>query len=1135
MKYFDFLNNLKIKNKLLLLVSFPLMALLYFSIHISYNSYVVGKNVEQATELTKMATKISKLLHETQKERGMTAGYLGSKGKNFSDKLPNQRLSTNKVLGEFKEYTKTMTKEIYPEEFNYAIVNAINAMNNINEIRSKVDSQTIKLKDAISFYTNNNKKFLDLINFSVRLDKVPEVIKDVAAFNAFLQAKERAGIERAVGASTLAADRYGHGMRGKFANLIAAQDSYLATFRGYSSKVENNYFDKVMVGPDIDEVNRIRKVLLEANEIGGFNISAEYWFKTITTKIGLLKKVENYIRDNMRISNMQLKEATVVASAMANLLHETQKERGATAGFIGSRGTKFVQILPKQRLLTDHRIKKLHSALNSINVKNYPLAYQKALKYQLKTLKKLDSIRSDVSKLKIDAKSAIKYYTGLNSSFLHSIAEVTKMATNSDEASDLNSYYSFLMSKERAGIERAVMSNSFARNKFLPGIKVKFTKLVIEQNTYMHLFLSTTRAKFAQYYNQTVKGKAVDEVERMRQIAFNAKTIGGFGEDSKNWFSKMTVKINKLKNVDDFLANRLLTRLDELDAKANFAMYRDITTAVLVHLSVWFISLLIATNILRNLKAFKTGLNYFFAYAVREKDYMKPMEVIGSDEFAEMTAEMNVGITKTSYIIEQDKKVVQEIDDVMQKVGSGFFTYSIHEKGATNEVENLRININDMLHDTKVKLDNMNKVLEQYGKGQYTYRLSESERSGLYGDFGTLTSGLSSLGHDMSSFMALFSNAIDNLNENTNILTTTATTISNSSNIQASSLDETSASVEIITNNIKNSSSNVVKMSKLSDELSISAKEGQELASLTDKSMSEINEQVTSINNAIGIIDQIAFQTNILSLNAAVEAATAGEAGKGFAVVAQEVRNLASRSAEAANEIKELVGNALEKAVEGQNIVGDMINGYTDLSSKIDKTKNIIDEVSNASREQEAGIIKINDAMSSLDKVTQENSSASGNLESIALEIEKLSSNLSSVMDDVEFNQEAKKQVCDPSMTSLISGFKTAHITFKSTQFEKVDQFKSFKVPTHHECKMGQWIDEQEKSQSGFTKSTAWNKLKGVHESIHKEVQSYIDKNANKSCNDELREIAKNIESETIEIFDDLNGILESHCKYLKV
>ena len=192
-------------------------------------------------------------------------------------------------------------------------------------------------------------------------------------------------------------------------------------------------------------------------------------------------------------------------------------------------------------------------------------------------------------------------------------------------------------------------------------------------------------------------------------------------------------------------------------------------------------------------------------------------------------------------------------------------------------------------------------------------------------------------------------------------------------------------------------------MAQFANHVITSVKEGNELANQTTKSMDEINVEVSAINDAIGIIDQIAFQTNILSLNAAVEAATAGEAGKGFAVVAQEVRNLASRSSEAAKEIKNLVESANLKANEGKNISNKMIHGYTSLNENINKTIELIKDVEMASQEQKSGIEQINDAVTSQDQQTQQIANAANETYDIAMTTSTISKKIVENVDSKEF------------------------------------------------------------------------------------------------------------------------------------
>ena len=222
------------------------------------------------------------------------------------------------------------------------------------------------------------------------------------------------------------------------------------------------------------------------------------------------------------------------------------------------------------------------------------------------------------------------------------------------------------------------------------------------------------------------------------------------------------------------------------------------------------------------------------------------------------------------------------------------------------------------------------------------------------------------------------------LQKSSQILLGNVDSLNNASITTAASLEETAAALEEITAAMINNSTNINKMSSYSQKLLLSSTEGKTLAYETSNAMNDINTQVSDINEAIGIIDQIAFQTNILSLNAAVEAATAGEAGKGFAVVAQEVRNLATRSAEAANEIKALVEKATKKAQEGKKISGKMIDGYDSLSKNVSLNADIIEEIVLTTKEQQGGIEQINDAISKLDLQTQNNATVASKTKSIA-------------------------------------------------------------------------------------------------------------------------------------------------------
>jgi methyl-accepting chemotaxis protein len=190
---------------------------------------------------------------------------------------------------------------------------------------------------------------------------------------------------------------------------------------------------------------------------------------------------------------------------------------------------------------------------------------------------------------------------------------------------------------------------------------------------------------------------------------------------------------------------------------------------------------------------------------------------------------------------------------------------------------------------------------------------------------------------------------------------------------QASNLQQTAASMEQLNGTVKSNADTARQASQLANAASTVAGRGGEVVDQVVQTMEEITLASRRIGDIIGVIDGIAFQTNILALNAAVEAARAGEQGRGFAVVAGEVRSLASRSAEAAREIKSLIGASVDKVEAGSALVGEAGRTMTDIVAQVRRVSDLIAEISAATVEQTTGIGQVNDAVAQLDQVTQQN------------------------------------------------------------------------------------------------------------------------------------------------------------------
>ncbi len=538
------------------------------------------------------------------------------------------------------------------------------------------------------------------------------------------------------------------------------------------------------------------------------------------------KRVQNYVQ---------------LSIAISSFVHESQKERGATAGFVGSKGKKFSDILPSQRKNLDKKLIKLQEAISSLP-KNEATEFSQKLDKAMQDVSQLSSMRNQISALTIKKSMAIAYYTNMHKKLLDAIASIAKESSDVKVVKLMGTYINFLRAKERMGVERAVATGAFASKDVGMKVKMKISSLLAQQKAFMENFDASASKEILTAYANIANSSTFTDVDSMVNTLLNATNAEDLTIAPSTVFQTITKKINLVKSIEDKLSKNLLENIKSTKESASSTFYKVLILNLLLVVFIVLLGVIVIKNISSNVAKLQLHMKKIYETndltLICDIDSKDEIGQIG-DQLNDLIASFNGLVSQTKHMSNENASISHELSATAIGVGDNVESSVVVVKEATSQSQSAQDEIANAIVDAQDSKEDIVKANENLGTAR--------------DDIVSLTSKV-----------------------------------------------QDTAQVEL------------------------------ELA----QNMEELSKEANEVKTILVIIGDIADQTNLLALNAAIEAARAGEHGRGFAVVADEVRKLAERTQKTLSEINATISIVVQS-------IGDASTQMTTNSDEIQKLADI--------------------------------------------------------------------------------------------------------------------------------------------------------------------------------------------------
>ena len=742
---------------------------------------------------------------------------------------------------------------------------------------------------------------------------------------------------------------------------------------------------------------------------------------TITEKYGLMHEMET------------LEPTTRLGIHIGAFIHETQKERGASAGWLGSGDERFKTALAQQRKLTNTKRSELKNYLKSFQMAGYGSEFSQALNAAIGEMNKIDGIRSKVDAQSITGKQAVDFYTHHNALMLEVVQFTAELATHAEIGQLRSAYVNFMQGKERAGIERAVMSNNFGADEFKEGAFIHFARLVTIQDTYISVFRSLATPEQTRFFVQQMSDPSVAEVDRMRKVAFSkidnvnkAKLLSelhenmGFGgaiHQFKNYVLRSEPEYEQ-RFIERY--ERSIQILDELSARAS-AEEKAYIKLIRDTLTKYRKAAVTASEMIRSGYDSNEIDN---AVKINDGPALKALHALG--EYASLG---KFGIDSKYWFdtitqkINQLKKVEDKLADDLGKRGSELYseaqiTLVTLSLIATVMICGVLVTVFFIGRGITDSLQHSVQFAQQIAGGDLTGHVEVVRRD----EVGTMQQAMNDMRSKLVEMLSGISSAATQLSTSAEELATITTQTSTGIRNQQRETEQVATAMNEMTSTVVDVAHSASTAAEGAREANMAAQSGRQIVNDTISAVEQVacnvehnanvvrkvNEDSEKIGVVLDVIRGIAEQTNLLALNAAIEAARAGEQGRGFAVVADEVRTLASRTQESTQEIQQVIeglqngakeavsamdagaSNAragAEKAAEAKSALETITTTVSSINDMNNQIASAAEEQSVVAKEIDSSIVKISQVAVETSNGAEQLAAASDDLASLSVEL----------------------------------------------------------------------------------------------------------------------------------------------------